>query len=99
MVVRFVQSRFPSFQLKFSKTMESKYFANHCTQCGMHTGDFYLNSEPGGAFFSMTEEEAKVVTIESIPLDGSINVRSNYHTGGSGDLILNFAKKRDTKPQ
>ena len=59
----FIQKRFPSFRLKYSKTTESEYYANTCPKCGMLSGDFYLHSEPGGPFFPTSEEEAALLTV------------------------------------
>ena len=58
----------------------------------MISGDFYLHSEPGAPFFPTTENEAKELTLEPVPLTGSITVRGGLAMG-VGDLILEHAKK------
>ncbi|MBI4483196.1 MAG: hypothetical protein HY652_09925 [Acidobacteria bacterium] len=91
-VLNFVRKRFPTFKLKFSKTTQSEYFANACPQCDVISGDFYLHAEPGGPFFPTTEEEARCLTVEPIPLRGSIEVHAGLGMG-TGDLILKYGKK------
>ena len=88
----FIQKRFPSFRLKYSKTTQSEYYANTCPKCGMLSGDFYLHSEPGGPFFPTSEEEATHLTVVEIPLDGPVEVEAGLGMG-TGDLILEHAKK------
>ena len=91
-VLQYVGNRFPSFKLKYSKTSGSRYYANTCPKCGVISGDFYLHSEPGAPFFPTNEEEAKQLTLEAVPLTGSIRVRAGLGMG-VGDLILEHARK------
>jgi hypothetical protein len=91
-VLQFVRKRFPSFKLTYSKTLGLRYYANTCPRCGVIFGDFYLHSEPGAPFFPTTEDEAKELTLEPVPLTGSITVRSGLAMG-VGDLILEHARK------
>jgi hypothetical protein len=91
-VLQFVRKRFPSLKLKYSKTLGLRYYANTCPRCGVIFGDFYLHSEPGAPFFPTTEDEAKELTLEPVPLTGSITVRSGLAMG-VGDLILEHARK------
>jgi hypothetical protein len=86
MVLRFGRQRFPSFKLKYSKTLGTRYYANTCPKCGVISGDFHLHSGPGTPFFPTTEQEAKRLTLDLVPLTGSIRV-------GAGDLILEHGKK------
>ena len=57
-VLVYIQRRVPTFQLRYSKTVQGKYYANICPSCGTLTGDFFLHSEPGAPFFPTCEEEA-----------------------------------------
>ena len=91
-VLQFVRKRFPSFRLKYSKTLGSRYYANTCPKCGVISGDFHLHSEPGAPFFPTTEQEAKRLTLDPVPLTGSISVRAGIGMG-PGDLILEHARK------
>ncbi len=69
-VLQFARKRFPSFKLRYSKTLGLRYYANTCPRCGVISGDFYLHSEPGAPFFPTTENEAKELTLEAGSLDG-----------------------------
>jgi hypothetical protein len=37
-VLAYIQGRVPTFKLKFSKTIEQKYFASTCPKCGVFWG-------------------------------------------------------------
>lgn len=92
-VLIFIQRQFPSFRLKYSKTVQASYYANTCPKCGVLSGDFYLHAEPGAPFFPETEEDAKRFTVEEIPMSGSIEVEASPGMG-VGALILAHAKRR-----
>ena len=83
--------RHPHFEKRASKTAGTAYYMNTC-DCGAHFGDFYLFSEPGGAFFPIDENEASRITIEELPLTGTFELDCSYGMG-LGDLIFNHAKK------
>ncbi len=86
-----VLSRHPHFEKRTSKTAGTAYYMNTC-DCGAHFGDFYLFSEPGGAFFPMDETEAGHISIEQLPFNGTFEFECSY-SRGLGDLILEHAKK------
>jgi hypothetical protein len=46
-----------TIQYRFSKTVGDKYWANVCQYCQSIQGDFFLYSEPDGAFFALNCEE------------------------------------------
>jgi Domain of unknown function (DUF5710) len=46
----------PNYRFDFSKTQGARLYMNHCEHCGAKLGDFYMHSEPGGAFFPDTYE-------------------------------------------
>ena len=96
-VLQFVGKRFPSFMLRYSKTVGTRYYANTCLKCGVISGNFYLHSEPGAPFFPTTKGEAKQLTLEAVPLAGPITVRAAIGVG-AGDLILKHSRKL-TAPQ
>lgn len=91
-VLQFVRTCFPSFALRYSKALGSRYYANSCPTCGVISGDFYLHSEPGAPFFPTTRQEAEQLTLEAVPLAGPITVRTGVGVG-AGDLILEHARK------
>lgn len=91
-VLGYIQKRVPTFKLKYSKTVGSKYYANTCPSCGMISGDFFLHSEPGAPFFPTDEEGASLLYRTEIPIEGTIHVQSGLHMG-TGELMLNHAKQ------
>jgi hypothetical protein len=91
-VLTWIQKRFPTFRLKYSKTTRSRYYANTCPDCGVLSGDFYLHEEPGAPFFPTTKEEARSLAIEMVPMRESILVRTGLGMG-TVDLILENAGK------
>ena len=42
-ILSFIQEKVPSFVLRYSKTAETKYYANTCPKCKVIYGDFFLN--------------------------------------------------------
>jgi len=92
-VLKWIQKRFPMFMLKFSKTTQSRCYANTCPKCGILSGDFYLHEEPGAPFFPTTKEEAEGLSIETVPVNGSVIVRAGLGMG-VGDLILEHAERK-----
>lgn len=91
-VLAYIQGRVPTFILKFSKTVERKYFASTCPKCGVLSGDFHLHSEPGAPFFPTDKHEAALLYMTEIPLTGRIHARAMV-AAGCGDLILNNARR------
>lgn len=91
-LVTYIQGRVPTYKLKFSKTVKSKYYSNTCPKCGILSGDFYLHSEPGAPFFPTEIHEAASLYMTELPVREQIRVRSSLHVG-SGELIMNNAKR------
>lgn len=91
-VLAFIQKRVPTYKLKFSKTVKGKYYANTCPACGVLSGDFFLQDEPGAPFFPTNEEEASTLYITEIPLNDAVKINASLGTG-VGDLILENARK------
>ncbi len=91
-VLNYVQKRVPTFQFRYSKTVRGKYFANTCPNCGSLSGDFFLHSEPGAPFFPTDEQEASLLYLTEIPIQGSVTFQADFHMG-TGELILHNAKQ------
>ena len=91
-ILNYIQTRVPTFKLKYSKTVGSRYYANTCPSCGSLSGDFFLHSEPGAPFFPTDEQEASHLYLTEIPTVGPMLVQSGFHMG-TGELILSHAKK------
>ena len=92
-VLSFIQQLAPNFKLTFSKMAGNEYYGNACCKCGVLIGDFFLHSEPDGAFFPGGEEEAKSLYLVEVPIVEVVRAEASLHMG-SGDLILENAKKR-----
>ncbi len=86
-----VKARHLRYEKRFSKTAETPYFMNVCS-CGAHFGDFYLFSEPGGAFFPSDDNEAQQITIEELPVKGEWELTANYSVG-TGAQIFEHGKR------
>ena len=91
-VAHFVGRHFPHFQLRYSKTTQSRYFANTCPKCHMLSGDFHLHSEPGATFCPETPEDARSLWLKEIPLDGPVDIDASPAVG-SGELILEHGRR------
>lgn len=53
-ILDIVCSRFPTFKLGFSKTVNGKYWANHCEHCNALQGDFSCMMNPVESFLLLT---------------------------------------------
>lgn len=84
-----INAHYPRFQPYRSRMAQKEYWANLC-ECGANFGDFYLHSEPGGAFFPMGEEDCSDMLICEVPLPGPFQIVCGYNLG-SGELIFNYA--------
>jgi len=51
------------YYFDFSKQSSSSYYMNHCKNCNSKLGDFYMHSEPEGAFLPMSSEAAKSIKL------------------------------------
>jgi hypothetical protein len=83
----YLQARYPRFCKRFSNTLGSEYFANSCV-CGALQGDHYLHSQPGGAFFPQSDEEASKIRLITLPFSPPMAIRCSYHIGSVGEVIL-----------
>lgn len=65
----------PNFRYATTSTA-GDYLANHCGHCGVVQGDFFLHSEPGGAFFPETQAAAARIVMQhcAIPLEAEADV-------------------------
>lgn len=91
-VLKELVKRNPLYTLRYSSTAEEEYFANTCG-CGALFGDFYLYSEPGGAFFPEEPEAARAITLERLAFEGSLPFDCSFSQGGAGQLILAHATR------
>ena len=68
--------RYSFFKKRYSKTAGTRYFMNHCS-CGAPLGDFFLHSEPGGAFFPTSLEEVEKIVLRELPVAGPFKVEAS----------------------
>lgn len=90
-LLKFIRSRAPDFQMKFSNAVGDSYFANTCPKCKSLSGDFFLHSKPGGPFFPISEEEARTLYMVEVPISEPVEIEGAFHVGSSGELILKNA--------
>lgn len=90
-VVQLITERHPPFRLHRSKTAGQEYYTNFC-QCGANFGDFFLHSEPGHAFFPLDEEDARLMTVEELPITDPIEVHASFGAG-TEELIVAYARR------
>jgi hypothetical protein len=83
---------FPNYKIAYSKTAESSYWANHCEHCGALQGDFFLHSEPGGAFFPLEIEEYEKLTFITVPSKFDVEVDADYSWLSNADDIPDYVK-------
>jgi hypothetical protein len=79
------------YRRRFSKTAGATYYMNHCS-CGAPLGDFFMHSEPGGAFFPMSPGAARAIRLRQL------DVRGRLEIGGSPsvnhpNLILDYGER------
>jgi len=91
-VLNFIQRTFPHFKLRYSKTTQSRYFANTCPKCHMLSGDFHLHGEPGATFCPTTPAEAQRLWLKEIPLSCPVEIEASPGAG-SGELIIEHARR------
>lgn len=87
-----INGLFPNYKIAYSKTVESNYWANHCEHCGALQGDFFLHSEPGGAFFPLEIEEYEQLTFITVPSKFDVEIDADYSWLSNADDIPDYAK-------
>jgi len=76
-LLKLISPRYSSLKRRYSKTADRRYYMNHCS-CGAPLGDFFLHSEPGGAFSPTSPNEAEHIVLRELPISGSLKVRASY---------------------
>lgn len=72
------------YRKRFSKTAGASHYMNHCI-CGAQLGDFYMHSEPGGAFFPTTPQAARAIRLLRLEVQGPLAI-----TGDPSIVIPNI---------
>ena len=79
----------------YSKTVNDSYLANHCTNCKVIQGDFFLFGEVNSPFFVDSMERAKQLKLYKIPLKNDMIVDLSVGLGSEDYLIEKYAQKFD----
>lgn len=86
-ILKYVQENY-NYKLRYSKTVESSYYANCCQNCDVLQGDFFLFSEVDSPFWIEDEEAAKKLKLYRIPLKYDILVDDVEVGFGSNDYLI-----------
>ncbi|GIM55547.1 DUF5710 domain-containing protein [Capnocytophaga cynodegmi] len=93
-ISKFLKQNFTFFKLGFSKTINDKYWANHCIKCNSLQGDFFNHSEPGGPFCPVTEDECAKLTLVELPFKFDIGINGGFSISSNEDEIFALATKK-----
>ena len=92
-ILDIVCSRFPTFKLGFSKTVNGKYWANHCEHCNALQGDFFMHNEPGGEFSPIDMDGYKAITLIEFPCKFDLPITASYSWASNEKDILRYCPK------
>jgi len=65
-VIKQLRTYTTRYQPDYSQKAGMVYYMNHCEHCSAKLGDFYMHSEPGGAFFPMSPDAASAMTLHLV---------------------------------
>lgn len=71
----------------YSKTTNTYYYGNHCSNCGVLQGNWFLHNEPDSPFFIDSEECAKKLFLYDIKLQNDLEFDGSI-SWGSGDYLI-----------
>lgn len=92
-ILDIVCSRFPTFKLGFSKTVNGKYWANHCEHCNALQGDFFMHDEPGGEFSPIDMDGYKAITLIEFPYKFDLPITASYSWASNEKDVLRYCPK------
>lgn len=79
----------------YSKAVNASYLANHCSNCKVIQGEFFLFEEVDSPFFVDSIERAKQLKLYKVPLKNDLIVDSSIGFGSEDYLIEKYAQKFD----
>lgn len=94
-VEKTIKENFPTYSPDYSKTAGGVYYMNHCQNCSTKMGDFFMHSEPEGAFFPTSVNSALRITLFKLTaVDGEIAINGSpgYQ---SPDFISQYAEIKE----
>ena len=77
----------------YSKTVNDSYFANHCSNCKVIQGDFFLFEDVDTPFFVDSIEKAQGLKLYKVPLENDLIVDLDIGFGSEDYLIEKYAQK------
>lgn len=77
----------------YSKTLKSTYLANHCSNCNVIQGDFFLFHGGNSPFFIDSIEKAKQLKLYKVPLKNDIIVDLDIGWCSTDYMINEYAEK------
>ena len=86
-----LKKRAPRFYLDYTRQRGSCYFMNHC-RCRTKLMDFYLHNEPEGAFYPISEQQAKQITLSKLDISLNLEISASVVLNDI-DLIESKAKR------
>ena len=92
-VIDIISSRYSFFKLGFSKTVNGKYWANHCIHCNAIQGDFFMHSEPGGEFCPVDMDGYKSITLIEVPYKFDLMINASYSWASNDMEIFKYARR------
>jgi hypothetical protein len=78
-VFQYVTSLAPTYRKLYSRTADHEYYANVC-KCQANFGDFYLFSEPDGAWFPKDDSEVVTTRVLPVPVSDPFEVECDFGT-------------------
>jgi len=85
-------SKHYNYRTGFSKTINSSYPANHCTNCNVIQGEFFLFEEVDTPFFIDSPEKAKELSLNKIKLSHDFIADTSMGYGSEDCLIKEYGK-------
>lgn len=76
----------------YSNVVKQSYIANHCQNCGVLQGNFYLFDEVDSPFFITDEEDVRKLDIYKVKLPYDIICNADICFSSSDDLISSYGK-------
>lgn len=80
------------YRSSYSKTVGASYISNHCSNCKMKQGDFFLFSEVDSPYWIDSVDKAKQLTLYKVPLEYDIAVEIDMGWGSNDWMIEEYAK-------
>lgn len=82
----------PKYKKHYSETAEMTYFSNMC-ECGANFGDYYLFSQPGGAFFPLSFEDVPKIEFCRLFYKEPLNIEASWSSGQGKHIYDNGTER------